>query len=120
MPDTKIDLLSVLADSNLLDNIPCAVFLKDTESRFIGCNKFLANLVGFDNGKEMIGKTDDEIPWADELIHYHSIDQSVVQQEKNNRNNRKHSITNQKNHSKNNQSSFILSRKKYWHYWLLF
>ncbi|MES2203870.1 MAG: PAS domain-containing sensor histidine kinase [Pseudomonadota bacterium] len=82
MPETKVDFVSILAQSNLLNSIPCAIFLKDTESRFIGCNKFLANLVEYSDVEEIKGKTDEEMPWGDETAHYRASDLTVMKNER--------------------------------------
>jgi PAS domain S-box-containing protein len=42
----------------VLDSIPQRVFWKDRNSVFLGCNKPLANDVGYDDPADMIGKTD--------------------------------------------------------------
>lgn len=62
-----------------LEHIPCAVFAKDLNSRFISANQFLAVAAGFKDGSEMVGKSDYEMPWADELVNYHEIDREVMQ-----------------------------------------
>ena len=77
MPN-KSDFLKELTQSNLLDCIPCAVFLKDANGKFLGCNTFLANLAGYPDGASVVGKTDYEMPWADESINYAAIDQTVI------------------------------------------
>jgi two-component system, sensor histidine kinase and response regulator len=43
---------------SLLDNIPDAIYFKDTKSRFIKCSRALAQKVGYQNPDELIGKTD--------------------------------------------------------------
>jgi PAS domain S-box-containing protein len=49
--------------SLVMDNIPIAIFLKDLESRYIGCNRVFADLAGLEP-EEMIGKTDLDMPWT--------------------------------------------------------
>lgn len=46
----------------VIDNIPQGVFWKDTESRYLGCNRVVAQSVGFASSDEILGKTDFEIP----------------------------------------------------------
>ena len=52
-------------------------FSKDLNSRFLGANKFLAMAAGFSDGKEIIGKSDYEMPWADETVDYHEFDKQI-------------------------------------------
>lgn len=47
----------------ILDSIPQYIFWKDTNSVYLGCNQRWAELVGLTEPKEIIGKTDDDLPW---------------------------------------------------------
>jgi len=49
-----------------IDNIPQAVFWKDRHSIFLGCNECFSRLAGFKSPKEIIGKTDYDMPWTRE------------------------------------------------------
>ncbi len=42
----------------LIDNMPDRIYAKDTESRFIICNKALATRMGMSNPDEIVGKSD--------------------------------------------------------------
>jgi PAS domain S-box-containing protein len=50
----------------VFNNIPVAIFWKDSESRFLGCNANFATDAGLDSPSEIVGKTDFDFPWADE------------------------------------------------------
>ena len=54
-----IPLFSVTVE-NLLD-LPCSVFWKDMNGAYLGCNDFGATSLGYNNGNEMLGKTDFEL-----------------------------------------------------------
>jgi len=45
----------------IINNIPQAVFWKDRESRFLGCNETLADMVGIASPEDIVGKTDYDI-----------------------------------------------------------
>lgn len=68
--------------TQFLDYIPCGIFSKDLNSRFLGANKFLAMAAGFSDGKEIIGKSDYEMPWADETVDYHEFDKQIFHSKK--------------------------------------
>lgn len=51
----------------LLDNLPHCIFWKDKNLIFQGCNKPFAKQFGYDDPKEIIGKTDYDFPWSSEL-----------------------------------------------------
>lgn len=48
-----------------MDNIPQCIFWKDANSRYLGCNKNFARLVGLENPKNIAGKTDEDLSWSD-------------------------------------------------------
>jgi diguanylate cyclase (GGDEF)-like protein/PAS domain S-box-containing protein len=48
----------------VIDNIPQRVFWKDRESRYLGCNNAFARDAGLAYNEQVIGKTDDELPWG--------------------------------------------------------
>jgi len=48
---------------NIAESIPQYIYWKDTHSVYLGCNTLFANLVGFENPKQLIGKTDYDLDW---------------------------------------------------------
>ncbi|MBK9441885.1 MAG: PAS domain S-box protein [Comamonadaceae bacterium] len=62
----------------LLDNFPFAVWLKDTESRFLAVNQGFAQLFGQQNAIELVGKTDFDIAPADLAEGYRADDRAVL------------------------------------------
>ena len=62
----------------IIDNIPRAVFWKDKELRFQGCNKLFASNAGLMSHKDIIGKTDFEMPWKEHGEAYRNDDVSVM------------------------------------------
>jgi methyl-accepting chemotaxis protein len=48
----------------MIDNIPRAIFWKDTELKFLGCNKIFATIAGLKSSTDIVGKTDYDMPWA--------------------------------------------------------
>ena len=64
--------------SLVMDNIPIAIFWKDLDSRYLGCNKVFANLAGLEP-EEMIGKTDLDMPWGSlDGDHFRDWDRRVM------------------------------------------
>jgi hypothetical protein len=62
----------------LLDNFPFAVWLKDTESRFLAVNQGFVALFGQSSAEELIGKNDFDIAPADLAEGYRADDRSVL------------------------------------------
>ncbi len=63
----------------VLDNIPQAIFWKDIDSKYLGCNRNWANAAGIKNLDEVVGKTDYELCWTpEEAKLYQEQDQQVM------------------------------------------
>lgn len=68
---------------DLLEQIPAAVFWKDKSSVFLGCNRFFARLAEISDPKEIVGKTDYELPWGKfQGKKYIADDQEVISTKK--------------------------------------
>jgi PAS domain S-box-containing protein len=63
----------------VMDNIPQAIFWKDKNSVYLGCNKVLARDAGFKDPGDIIGKTDFDLPTTREQTEsYRKYDQIVM------------------------------------------
>lgn len=47
----------------VIDKLPQYFFWKDTQSVYLGCNENFAHLVGLKSSDDIIGKTDQQLPW---------------------------------------------------------
>ncbi|HPF41449.1 MAG TPA: ATP-binding protein [Phycisphaerae bacterium] len=64
---------SILQD--ILSTIPYVVFWKDRDSRYLGCNRALAESAGYTSPDELIGKSDYDMPWSrEEADYYRKVD----------------------------------------------
>ncbi|TFG18216.1 MAG: PAS domain-containing sensor histidine kinase [Promethearchaeota archaeon] len=67
----------------VMDNIPQLISWKDVSSTYLGCNKNFARVAGLSNPKEILGKTDYELPWKiSEAESFFEIDQYVMDTDK--------------------------------------
>lgn len=66
----------------IIDNIPRAVFWKDKDLRFQGCNRIFANVAGLKSPKDLIGKTDYDMPWKEHGDAYRDDDVAVMNSRK--------------------------------------
>lgn len=66
--------------SDLINQIPAAIFWKDVNSIFLGCNQFFASLASLPSPKDIIGKTDFELPWGKEQSNIYRLDDQQVMQ----------------------------------------
>ncbi|MES2150728.1 MAG: EAL domain-containing protein [Pseudomonadota bacterium] len=48
----------------LIDTLPHQIFWKDLEHRYAGCNKVFARAAGLASNDEVVGKLDQDFPWA--------------------------------------------------------
>jgi rsbT co-antagonist protein RsbR len=62
----------------VIDNLPQAVFWKDRELRFLGCNQRFLVDAGLSSVDEVIGKTDFEMPWKEHAARYQEDDRAVI------------------------------------------
>lgn len=64
---------------DLINQLPAAIFWKNTKSVFLGCNQYFADLAKLSSPKEIIGKTDYDLPWGKhEGDLYRQDDQEVM------------------------------------------
>lgn len=50
----------------VLDSIPQYIFWKDRNSVYIGCNRSWAEMAGIGDPSQVVGLTDNDLPWTDE------------------------------------------------------
>ncbi|MBT1698561.1 GAF domain-containing protein [Fulvivirgaceae bacterium PWU4] len=62
----------------IVDNIPRAIFWKDRDLRFMGCNKIFASVAGVQSPADLIGKTDFDMAWSAQADAYRRDDQEVM------------------------------------------
>ena len=64
----------------VLDAIPVRVFWKDKDLRYLGCNRTFAMDAGFTSARQIVGKTDHDMPWQDQVELYQTDDRKVIEQ----------------------------------------
>lgn len=62
----------------IVDNIPRAIFWKDRELRFMGCNKIFASIAGAGSPDDLLGKTDFDMAWSAQAEAYRTDDKEVM------------------------------------------
>ena len=63
----------------VISHIPQAVFWKDRELKYLGCNKTMCEIIGIDTPKDIIGKTDyDHSATKDQAELYRKCDRQVM------------------------------------------
>ncbi|MEM9293716.1 MAG: ATP-binding protein [Acidobacteriota bacterium] len=63
----------------VLDSMHSGVFWKDQSSTYMGCNQSFARMVGLSSPEDIVGRTDDELPWADEAERFRQADRQVIE-----------------------------------------
>ncbi|MGN6651214.1 sensor domain-containing protein [Trinickia sp.] len=63
----------------VIDNIPQRIFWKDRDSRYLGCNMAFARDAGLAYTEQVIGKTDEDMPWAQLAASLRKADREVVE-----------------------------------------
>lgn len=63
----------------VMDNIPQAIFWKDVNSRYLGCNKVFAKNAQLETVEEIVGMDDYQLPWLKEEAElYRETDKRVM------------------------------------------
>jgi len=63
----------------IIDNLPHFIFWKDTESRFLGCNKLFTEATNLSSPNDIVGKTDYDMPWSREQAEkFRKDDEDII------------------------------------------
>ena len=62
----------------VLNSIPQAVFWKNRNGKYLGCNTVFASLIGHENSSRLIGKSDFDLPWPIEQTNRYRADDKEV------------------------------------------
>ncbi|MGD1862263.1 MAG: PAS domain S-box protein [Leptolyngbyaceae cyanobacterium] len=63
----------------VVDSVPQAIFWKDCQSIYLGCNQNFADYAGLRSPTAITGKTDHDLPWTvEEATSYQNIDREVI------------------------------------------
>ncbi|BCA95590.1 histidine kinase [Legionella antarctica] len=65
--------------NEIINNLPGAVYWKDKDGHYMGCNKFVAKMAGYDSPEQMIGKTDYDLCWNAFADEWRLLDQKVIE-----------------------------------------
>ncbi len=67
---------------NILAKAPGHIYWKDAKGVYQGSNDAQAIFLGYKAGKDLIGKTDFDLPWKEQAIHLQQIDNQVMETKK--------------------------------------
>ncbi len=62
----------------VIDHLPQGVFWKDRDLRFLGCNQRLVESAGLTSREDIIGKTDNDMPWREQASAFQADDRDVM------------------------------------------
>ncbi len=64
----------------VMDSIPQAIFWKNRDSVYLGCNQQFATIAGLDHPQKIIGMTDYDLPWKpEETEFFRNVDRRVME-----------------------------------------
>lgn len=64
----------------IINNLPGSVYWKDVDGHYLGCNKFVATMAGYDSPDQIIGKTDYDLCWKEFADEWMLLDQKVMKE----------------------------------------
>ncbi len=50
--------------ATVISSVPTPLYWQDAEGRYRGCSNSFANWLGFDHARDVIGRTDEQLPWS--------------------------------------------------------
>lgn len=63
----------------VIDTAPVRTFWKDRDLRYLGCNEIFARDAGLEHPRDVIGKDDYQMGWADQAELYRADDRAVME-----------------------------------------
>ncbi|MFA6137199.1 MAG: MASE3 domain-containing protein [Sulfurimonas sp.] len=63
----------------IINTVPISIFWKDRDSKYLGCNKIFANELNLASEKDIVGKSDYDMPWVEETELYLADDREVME-----------------------------------------
>ena len=63
----------------LIKTVPSGIYWKDPKGIYRGCNNFALNMLGLSDEKDILGKTDCELPWKAMAPHMTLLDNQVIE-----------------------------------------
>jgi diguanylate cyclase (GGDEF)-like protein/PAS domain S-box-containing protein len=86
--DNNLDFMKAFSSSNdalfrIINTLPQALFWKDTNSVYLGCNQYFSDAAGLASPDDIVGKTDYELPWHKEQSDFFvEVDRRVMKNNK--------------------------------------
>ena len=68
--------------NSIISLIPCHIYWKDKDGKYLGCNLLQAKNLGLSSPEEIIGKTDYDLPWHDQAAELQASDKQVMRTKK--------------------------------------
>lgn len=66
-----------MIDNIILQNLNLCIWAKDKNFRYIYCNEYYAKAAGLDSPNQIVGKSDDQMPWREQADFFRTGDQVV-------------------------------------------
>lgn len=79
--DRKNDTLKSYINT-IINTLPGAVYWKDREGHYLGCNKSVAHMAGFEKPEQLLGKTDFDLCWKEFAPQWREFDLAVMHNNK--------------------------------------
>ncbi|MCX6077522.1 MAG: PAS domain S-box protein [Campylobacterales bacterium] len=63
----------------IINTVPISIFWKDRDFKYLGCNKIFAEELNLASEKDIVGKSDYDMPWIEEAELYLADDREVME-----------------------------------------
>ena len=68
--------------NSIINSLPGAIYWKDKEGRYMGCNQFVAEMAGFKKSEDILGMTDFDLCWKEFASEWRKLDLEVINKRK--------------------------------------
>ena len=64
---------------SVVDNAPVSIYWKNKKGRYLGFNNYVLKMAGLNEKKDLLNKTDDELPWKRNAKKVSRVDKKVIE-----------------------------------------
>lgn len=77
------DRIQVLEQENqrlnyVINRLPVSIYWKDKQGVYLGCNHYVVKMAGVSSTKDILGKTDAQLPWSEHAKQFEEIDTRII------------------------------------------
>ena len=64
----------------VINRLPVSIYWKDKQGIYLGCNQYVTEMAGVASKKDILGKTDAQLPWSQYAEEFEEIDARIIRE----------------------------------------